>query len=90
VADGSDWVSSGFSNNALPSSFQTEWDAYQVLGSILAGLGAQTATIPFKDRNYNFLLPLSPNSSTLTNMIKHEYPLYNLDVFSRNTKTPRP
>jgi len=42
VADGSDWVSSGFSDKALPSGFQTEFDAYQVQGSILEGLGAVT------------------------------------------------
>jgi RHS repeat-associated protein len=90
VADGSDWVSSGFSSNAMPSLFQTEWDAYQVTGSILEGLGAQTMTFPWPDRSYTFFLPLSPTSATLTKMIKNEYPKYNLDAFSRDTKIPRP
>jgi len=39
VADGSDWVSSGFSANANPSRFQTERDAYAVAASIYEGLG---------------------------------------------------
>jgi RHS repeat-associated protein len=90
VADGSDWVTSGFSPNAMPSLLQTEWDAYQVTGSILEGLGAPTMTFPWPDRSYTFFLPLSPTSSTLTKMIKNEYPKYNLDAFNRNTKIPRP
>jgi RHS repeat-associated protein len=90
VADGSDWVSSGFSNNALPSSFQTEWDAHQVQGSISEGLGASEITFPTTNRNYTIFLPMSPTSSTLMKIIKSEYLLYNLDAFSRNTKQPRP
>jgi RHS repeat-associated protein len=90
VADGSDWVSSGFSNNALPSRLQTEWDAYQVQGSIAEGLGASFLRFPWPDRSYGILLPMSPTSSTLAKMLKNEYPKLNLDAFSRNTKLPGP
>ncbi len=63
MADGSDWVSSGFSNNALPSSFQTEWDAYQVQGSISEGFGASEIHFPTTNRNYTIFL----STEALTN-----------------------
>jgi hypothetical protein len=90
VADASDWVSSGFSPNANPSSFQTEFDAYQVEGTIAQGFGIPFLRYQWPDRTYGLFLPLSPTSATLTKMIKSEYPRYNMDAFSRNTKLPRP
>lgn len=86
VADGSDWVSSGFSNNANPSHLQTEHDAYTVQMNVLQGLGYPTAGFSFGPRNYNFSLPLQPGSGgKIDAMIKREYPRWNLDAFHKNT-----
>jgi len=86
VADGSDWVSSGFSNNANPSNLQTEHDAYTVQANILRGMGYSSATFSFKRRDYKFSLPLQPGSGgKIDSMIKREYPRWNLDVFQKNT-----
>jgi hypothetical protein len=90
VADGSDWVSSGFSNNALPPNFQTEWDAHQVQASILHALGAGFVWFQGGNRTYGIFLPLSPTSSTLVKVVKSQYPRYNEDAFSQNTRLPRP
>jgi RHS repeat-associated protein len=86
VADGSDWVSSGFSNNANPSHLQTEHDAYTVQANILQGLGASAATFSFGPRDYRFTLPLQSGSGgKIDAMIKREYPRWNLDAFHKNT-----
>jgi RHS repeat-associated protein len=91
VADASDWVSSGFSPNANPSSFQTEMDAYRVEASIGEGLGAGSMGLSFGKRDINFSLPLNAaGSAAIGAMIRRQYPKYNLDAFSRNTKITRP
>jgi RHS repeat-associated protein len=90
VADGSDWVSSGFSANANPSIFQTEQDAYSVGNNVAYGLGAISINYTWGKKIYTIPLPLSQYGRDLTEvMIKRQYPLYNLDAFSRNTNMKR-
>jgi len=90
VADASDWVASGFSSNANPSNYRTEFDAYRVTGNIAEGLGYSTWTETFgKNTTYSFSLPLTQNSNgAIGSMIKREYPGYNLHAFQRNTRLP--
>ena len=52
VANGSDWVLSGFSNNANPSHYQDEFEAYAVFAHIAEGLGYSTYGVSFGNRNY--------------------------------------
>jgi RHS repeat-associated protein len=90
VADGSDWVTSGFSANANPSLLQTERDAYRVENSIAEGFGATSINYSWGKRSYDFALPLTLKGlANVDVMIKREYPLYNLDAFSKNTKMRR-
>jgi hypothetical protein len=96
VADASDWVSSRFSNNALPSHYQTEFDAYHVTLNVAAELGYSSFSIGFNHAGGNTTYPFSLASSqsdtngALNTMINREYPNWNLDAFSRNTRLPRP
>jgi RHS repeat-associated protein len=90
VADGSDWVNSGFSANANPSLFQTEQDAYRVGNNVAYGLGVVSLDYTWGKHVYTIPLPLSQYGLDLTDvMIKRQYPLYNLDAFSKNTKMTR-
>jgi hypothetical protein len=96
VANSSDWVSFGFSNNANPSRYQFEPDAYHVELNVATGFPYSTLSIDFTHANGNTTYPFSLASpqremnATLNNMIRREYPNWNLDAFSRNTRLAQP
>lgn len=86
VADGSDWVSSGFSDNAHPSDLQTEHDAYAVEMNVLYGLGRNNATFTFGGKDFKFSLPLrSGSGGRIDAMVKRSDPRWNLDAWVRST-----
>jgi hypothetical protein len=86
VADASDWVSSGFSDNAHPSTLQTEHDAYTVQMNILRGLGHNRTTFSFGGKDFKFSLPLGSGSGArIDAMIKRSDPRWNLDAWVRST-----
>jgi RHS repeat-associated protein len=92
VANGSDWVQSGFSNNANPSHYQDEFDAYVVSSHIAEGLGYSTYDVGFGNRNYplfNSAWSRDAQNLAINTIINKEYPKNQLDAFSRNTK-PKP
>lgn len=90
VADGSDWISSGFSSNADPSRFQTERDAYAVGATIYQGLGYSSFYYQFGALRFNFSAPPKPVDGAETwFMIHTEYPNTNIDAFNRNTNVNR-
>jgi hypothetical protein len=91
AADGSDWVSSGFSANANPSRFQTERDAYAVGASIYEGLGYSAFYYQFGATRLVFSAPPAATDGARTwLMLKQQYPRLENDAFSRNTRVSRP
>jgi len=93
VADGSDWVSSGFSASANPSRLQTESDAYTVQGNILRALGSPQYSFGHGSANFQFSSPpdvrRAPAGAETWLMLKASYPNLENDAFSRNTRVNR-
>ena len=95
VADGSAWVGSGFSPAMNPSSYQTEFNAYQVQAAIGEGMGGQYQTVSFGASPYLLWVQGWPqnNTNAVTNAIlRREYnltPASTRRAFSRGTRARR-
>jgi len=95
VADGSAWVGSGFSPAMNPSSYQTEFNAYQVQAAIGEGMGWQYQTVSFGASPYLLWVQGWPqnNTNAVTNAIlRREYnltPASTRRAFSRGTRVRR-
>jgi RHS repeat-associated protein len=83
VADGSDWVRSGFSAAMNPTRYQTELNAYQVQSNVGQGLGWQFQTVRFAG-SAPYLLNVqgwapSNTSNVINAILKQQYGLLPTD-----------
>jgi hypothetical protein len=92
TADGSAWVTSGFSAALNPTKFQTEQRAYRVTDTISEGLGNLFTIMSFGSHpTHTYLLdhiawPAATKDAAISNIIKHEYPNSQRKAFQRNTR----